>query len=120
MGIVWSWFGFAAQEVTFSQHTQTVTCGDSVLLCTIKLSNSNATFANYDVNKCTVSYEDDICHDDTDVSRNRLLCVKEINESRNLDVYCDARRAGKATVKLDLGEWYKFTGKSVKLCDNRH
>ena len=95
---------FKADHVRIKPHTQTVTCGDDVLLCSIDLPNSTSMFTNYHENKITVLYR----NRNTDVAD----CDFDIRkvDSRKLDVYCYARRAGKATVRLDLGKWYQFKG----------
>ena len=85
---------------------QTVTCGKNVLLCTIELTNVKSKFTNYHENKFTVSYLDNKVAAVRD-------CLFDVNEgnSKQLNVYCKAHRAGKATVRLDLGKWYLFEGK---------
>ena len=85
-------------------HTRAVTCGDNVLLCSIHLPNSTSKFTDYHENKITVLY----CNRNAEVV-DCCFDIEKVN-SRKLNVYCYARRAGNATVRLDLGKWYQFDG----------
>jgi hypothetical protein len=93
---------FKADTVRIQLHTQTVTCGERVLLCSINLTNPTSKFTDYHENKTTALYSN---------RKSQVLdCkfdIRKIN-SRTLDVYCFAKRAGDATVRLDLGKWYQF------------
>ena len=96
---------FYADKVNVQQRTATVTCGDYVLLCTIHLADPKSQFKDYHENKITVLYNNkEVRVDDFKVE------IGEVNP-RQIDVFCMPRRAGKATVRLDLGKWYLFEGK---------
>ena len=97
---------FYADKVKIQRHSQTVTCGDNVLLCSIALADPiNSKFTDYHENKITVLYRDRNA-----VAVDCKFDIKEVN-SRQLDVFCYARRAGKARVNVDLGKWYQVEGK---------
>jgi hypothetical protein len=97
---------FYADKVKIERQSRTVTCGDKVLLCSIALTDPNSKFTDYHENKITVLYSD----------RNAVAVgdckfdIKKVN-SRQLNVFCYARRAGKARVNVDLGKWYQVEGK---------
>ena len=95
---------FLADEVKVQQHEQTIACGQEVLLCSIGLNNPNSVFTNYHENKITVSYRG--VNSEAGRSTN-YECYTKVN-SRLLDVYFTAYRAGQVKVKLDLGKWYLF------------
>ena len=97
---------FYADNVKTQQRRRTVTCGDTSLLCSILLTNLNSQFKDYHENKITVLYHDK----STAAADDCEFHIKKV-DSRQLDVYCLARCAGRATVKLDLGKWYQFEGK---------
>ena len=106
MEAVSTWFcGFYADKVKIQRHSQTVTCGDKVLLCSIALTDPNSKFTDYHENKITVLYR----HRNA-VAVDCKFDIQEVN-SRQLDVFCYARRAGKARVNVDLGKWYQVEGK---------
>ena len=65
----------------------------------------NSKFTDYHENKITVLYRDRNA-----VAVDCKFDIKEVN-SRQLDVFCYARRAGKARVNVDLGKWYQVEGK---------
>ncbi|CAB4013894.1 zinc finger CCHC domain-containing 24-like [Paramuricea clavata] len=94
---------FYADKVTVQHHSRTVTCGDEVLLCSIALTDPNSKFTDYhDKNKITVLYR----HRNAEAVGGCEFRIEEVN-SRQLNVFCYARRAGKARVKVDLGKWYQ-------------
>ena len=97
---------FVAEKVLACRQAQTVTCGETALLCCIHLTNFNSRFTNYHENKIAVSYRGN----NTEVTGRDYKFQIEVENSRQLNVYCNFRRAGKATVKLDLGKWYIIEG----------
>lgn len=112
MEAVSTWLcSFRADEVNVQQHEQTITCGDEVQLCSIGLNNPKSIFTNYHENKIAVSY----CNKDPQAGGStKYECyIRKVNDSRSLDVYFTAYRAGEVKVKLDLGKWYLFRGKHL-------
>ncbi|XP_028397036.1 uncharacterized protein LOC114520892 [Dendronephthya gigantea] len=107
----WLW-SFVADEVKVNQDNPTVTCGDSVLLCSIQLTNRNSKFEDHHENNITVSYSDEYnkAVGDSDCK----FKVTKVNH-RLLHVTCVARRAGKANVNLDLGKWYRFDRQTLSV-----
>jgi hypothetical protein len=97
---------FYADKVKIQRHSQTVTCGDKVLLCSIALTDPNSKFTDYHENKITVLYR----HRNAEAVGGCEFRIEQVN-SRQLNVFCYARRAGKARVKVDLGKWYQVEGK---------
>ena len=97
---------FYADKVKIKRNIRTVTCGDNVLLCSIALTDPNSKFTDYHENKITVLYR----HRNAVAVGDCKFYIQEVN-SRQLDVFCYARRAGRATVNVDLGKWYQVEGK---------
>ncbi|CAB4013895.1 Hypothetical predicted protein, partial [Paramuricea clavata] len=93
---------FYADKVKIQHHSRTVTCGEKVLLCSIALTDSNSKFTDYHENKITVLY----CDRNAVAVGGCKFDIKKVN-SRQLNVFCYARRAGKARVNVDLGKWYQ-------------
>ena len=111
MEAVSTWLcSFRADEAKVCQLEQTITCGEEVLLCSIGLTNPKSTFTNYHENKIAVSY----CDKNTEAGGStKYECyIVEVN-SRLLDVYFTAYRAGEVKVKVDLGKWYLFKGEHL-------
>ena len=107
MEAVSRWFcGFYADKVKIQHHSQTVTCGDKVLLCSIALTDPNSKFTDYHENKITVLYR----HRNAVAVGGCEFRIEQVNY-RQLDVFCYARHTGRATVKVDLGKWYQVEGK---------
>jgi hypothetical protein len=98
--------GFYADKVKIQHHSRTVTCGENVLLCSIALTDPNSKFTDYHENKITVLYHGR----NAEAVGDCKLYITKVN-SRQLNVFCYARRAGRATVKVDLGKWYQVEGK---------
>ena len=98
---------FVAEKVRVCRRTQTVTCGETIPLCSIHLTNFNSKFTNYHENKIAVSYRGYY----SEVTGLDYKFQIEVENSRQLNVYCNFRRAGKAIVKLDLGKWYIIEGR---------
>ena len=98
---------FYADKVKIQEHITRITCGNTALLCSIKLTTPNSEFSVYHENKIVALYD----NEGTATGHGCEFRIEEVN-AKQLDVYCDARRAGRATVKLDLGKWYLFEGKN--------
>ena len=98
--------GFYADKVKIQHHSRTVTCGENVRLCSIALTDPNSKFTDYHENKITVLYHGR----NAEAVGDCKLYITRVN-SRQLNVFCYARRAGRATVKVDLGKWYQVEGK---------
>ena len=94
---------FKADQVRIQPHRQTVTCGVRVLLCSIQLTNETSKFTDYHENKITVLYRDR----NAEAVGDCTFDIEKVN-SRQLNVFCYPRRAGRAIVRLDLGKWYQF------------
>ena len=99
---------FYADNVRIQQHrTAEITCGNSALLCRIELTHPNSKFSAYHENKIVALYD----NESTTTAGDCEFRIEVSANGKELDVYCDARRAGRATVKFDLGKWYLFEGK---------
>jgi hypothetical protein len=90
-----------------------IQCGVETRLCSIKLNNPAFEFTNWHKNKTHIirEGEEEFREDEW------AMCIK-IHENASgklgnvLDIFCRATQPGRATVKLDLGRWYKFVNKS--------
>ena len=105
---------FYADKVKIQHSRSVITCGETALLCSIELTNPNSKFKDYHENKITIFNRDKNAITVEDCE----FYITEVN-SRQLDVRCYARCAGRATVRLDLGKWYQFEGKREYQC-KRH
>ena len=94
---------FCADKVRFRQNRRTIPCEEVVLLGTIELTSAKSKFTTYEENKLSVSYLN------KNVAAVASDCRLHLRKGyTQIYVYCKARRAGKAIVKLDLGSWYQF------------
>ena len=98
------------EEVTVDYRSRILQCGVETLLCSIKLNNPSAKFTNRhsDCSQIIREVEDEFCADEWV----RNLKLQEGSSGNVLDVFCLATEPGRATVKLDLGRWYKFVDES--------
>ena len=100
---------FYTEKVRFHPNRTTIPNEEVVLLGTIELTSAKSTFTDYHENKLSVSYLNENVA--AVASGCRLYLWKG---NTRINVYCEARRAGKAIVKLDLGSWYQFEGINIR------